>query len=932
MAAAAVSVRGTRALIALLVLVAGALPSLCCQPAAPPATTPPVPSTPAPLTLEGALQVLLGDVLPPASSSSRVSACMPSRPLPAGTLVASESGYSYRIDKDTWFAFIDDAPEAFFAHPCRYVFIDALTGGWRVEGESWPPDINGSSMWDQPSAAWHLVEIYSILDIPLPGATAATGAPRGDYGDAPDGAETYSGVPGKYPTRYGTTNGFQGKPGCHTLTTGEETIGWGVSAEVDATDPNDPDGVPNLVDADSDERAFAILDGGTGRLAFTVAVSSAAPQTARYLNVVIDFDQSGGWGPGSNGPEWTVKNQVVNVTPGGSATVITPAFAWGAGPVPMSPVWMRALLSREQVDEAAYSGHGSWDGSGGYTHGEVEDYFVFLMEKPPPPAQVRWPPEPRLPPGGDGGGNGGGPPPPPGPAKGPCGYDIKYHVLVIDCGDAAKDIAKGTPIVGASCDAVSGVARDQDYSSAGSLSPGGAGDSKTTLANIGKAFDSLAANVKCGDKVLIYICGHGREDGGIALKNSSGRTQEVMKPKDEPGKDDGTENSLKDFLDKIPACPDEECEEPGRCCDVTVILESCFAGNFKTDGIGGEGCRVVGTSNDTEAWATYPGGGVYTRGLVEGLRDEETDGDDPPDGVDPDEADENGRKAISENNRKQGKAQEPWEAGRKCDCKCPCKPDIDVDKWVMGGDVARWENEVEVEPGSLLRFRIEIENTGKCRDLVDLQFIDEMAGCLEYAGSATIDVGGAPERRNPDQAFVSGGGSIYIWDLSDVGPLSPGEVIGIEYDAIATQPGANINKGSANAHCSVDYSNVVSDADIAVAMVVGEAVPPPSPEEVLKIDLELHAVSQTDGINCWSLVTVEVSAQDLSGGSYPVKGVSVTRNDAPFWPSGPVSTPYFSKTLQFEAGCGVPFSFEATAVNSLGMQVSTSGDIITPVP
>jgi hypothetical protein len=130
----------------------------------------------------------------------------------------------------------------------------------------------------------------------------------------------------------------------------------------------------------------------------------------------------------------------------------------------------------------------------------------------------------------------------------------------------------------------------------------------------------------------------------------------------------------------------------------------------------------------------------------------------------------------------------------------------------------------------------------------------------------------------------------------------------------------------------VDYSNVVSDADIAVAMVVGEAVPPPSPEEVLKIDLELHAVSQTDGINCWSLVTVEVSAQDLSGGSYPVKGVSVTRNDAPFWPSGPVSTPYFSKTLQFEAGCGVPFSFEATAVNSLGMQVSTSGDIITPVP
>jgi hypothetical protein len=924
----AVMVQGTRALTALLILILVAIPSLSCQP---PPTTPPIPSTPKPLDLDGALKVLLGDILPPASSSARVSAYLPSQPLPAGTVVSSESGYSYRIDKDTWFAFIDDAPEAFFAHPCRYVFIDATSGTYKVESESWPPDINGSSMWDQPSAAWRLVQVFSLLDVPMPGITAISSAPKGDYGDAPDGTDAYNGVPGKYPTRYGTANGYQGAPGCHALTTGEETIGHGVSAEVDATDPNDPDGVPNLVDADADERAFAILDGTTGRLAFTVAVSTTAPKVARHLNALIDFDQSGTWGPGGNGPEWPVKNLVVNIAPGNSATIITPAFAWGSGPVPMSPVWMRALLSREQVDESSYSGRGEWDGSGSFTHGEVEDYFVFLMEKPPPPTQVRWPPAPKLPPGGDGDGNGGGPPPPPGPEKGPCGYDVQYHVLVINCGDNAKDLSNGIPIVKESCDSVSDVAQDQGYTSAGNLSPGSAGTSKTSIANIGNAFDNLAANVKCGDKVVIYICGHGREDGGIAIKSPGGSTQEVMKPTD-GAKDDGKDNSLEDFLNKIPACPDEDCEKAGCCCDVTVILESCFAGNFKVDGVTGQGRTVVGTSTNTESWATYPGGGVYTRGLVEGLRDEDTDTDDPPDGVEPGEAHENGKKAISDNNKARGKGQQSWQDSQKCECKCPCKPDIDVDKWVMGGDIARWVDQVEVEPGSLVRFRAEIENTGKCRDLVDLEFIDEMAGCLEYAGNATIDTGGAATSRNPDEAWVSSGGTILMWNLSDIGPLSPGDIIGIEYDAIATEPGPNLNKGTANAHCSVDYSVVVVDADIAGAMVVGEEAPPPSPEEVLEVALELHAESESDGMTCWSTVTVNVSAQDLSGGSYPVTSVSITLHGAPWFSSGPVSTPYYSKTLHFEAGCGESFIFEATAVNSVGMHATTGGGIVTPVP
>jgi hypothetical protein len=314
------------------------------------------------------------------------------------------------------------------------------------------------------------------------------------------------------------------------------------------------------------------------------------------------------------------------------------------------------------------------------------------------------------------------------------------------------------------------------------------------------------------------------------------------------------------------------------------------------------------------------------------MRDADTDTDDPPDGVEPGEAHGNGTQAVSDNNRARGKSQQPWSAGQKCDCKCPCSPDIDVDKWVMLEGVEQWVNQVEVEAGDRVRFRIEIENTGKCRDLVDLEFIDEMAGCLEYAGNATIDFGGSPTRRNPDQAWQSQSGSIFIWDLSDIGPLSPGDMVGIEYDAIAEEPGANLNKGTANAHCSVDYSIVVVDADLAVALVQAEEGVPPAPEEVLEVNLEVHAESHSVGSECWSVVEIHISAQDLSGGSYPIKAVSLQVNGVPWFDSGVVSTPFYSKTLELDAECGEAFHFDLLATNSLGMHAFTGGDIVTPVP
>jgi len=868
----------------------------------------------------------------PASSSARVAAYLRSEPLDSGDVVSSEDGSLYPITKPTWFAFVDDAPKAFFAHPCRYIFIDVEAGTLDAVAESWPPDINGVSMWNRASSGPYVVEVLSIHDNLLPASAFVSNAPRGDYGDAPDTSEAYAGVAGQFPTRYATTNGYKRQPGCHTLQTGGETLGTRVSAEVDAMDPNDPDGVPNLVDADSDERAYVVLDGLETRLAFTVSVAATAPDTDRYLNVLIDFDQSGSWGTGASGPEWPIANLMLDVAPGTSPTVITPAFSWGRDSVRSSPVWMRALLSRQSVDASRYDATVGWDGSGQFEHGEVEDFFVFLMENPPTPTEISWPPAPGLPPGGGGGGNGGGAPPAPGPEKGPCGYDVKYHVLVINCGDNARDLARGTPIVGASCEALRGAANDQGYSESGNLSPSGAGDGRTTLANIAEAFENLAAGVKCGDHVLIYICGHGREDGGIAIKDSSGQTQEVMRPTDNGKANDGKDNSLKDFLGKIESCPDQDCEKPGCCCHVTVIIESCFAGNFDVDGVTGEGRAVVGTSTDTEAWATSQGG-VYTRGLVEGMRDEKSDTDDPPDGVDPMEAHEKGEKSISDGNKvRGGKAQQPWEDSQQCECRCPCEPDIDVDKWVWNEASDRWVDQIEAEPGDTVRFRVEIENTGKCRDLVNLEMIDSMAGCLDYAGEARLDFDGDEGAWEPDRVWQSGGGTLLLWDLSGLPPLSPGEVVGIEYDAEVVEPGPNLNKATSSAHCSVDYSIVVSSADMAAVMVHGGAPLPPSPEDVLEVHLEIEAESHVGPGGCSSVVHLQISAQDLSGGEYPVTGASLQVNGIPWYNSGPVSTPFFSKTLQLEAECGQPFTFVLTAVNSESVHASTADHIVTPLP
>jgi hypothetical protein len=98
-----------------------------------------------------------------------------------------------------------------------------------------------------------------------------------------------------------------------------------------------------------------------------------------YVNVLMDWDQSGTWGGSSQcpigaAPEWVLVNQVVPagyIGPLSGILPVPPAFR--IGPVP-GYVWSRFTITPQMVTAT------DWDGSGTFTQGETEDYLLRVDE------------------------------------------------------------------------------------------------------------------------------------------------------------------------------------------------------------------------------------------------------------------------------------------------------------------------------------------------------------------------------------------------------------------------------------------------------------------------------------------------------------------------------------------------------------------------
>jgi len=438
-----------------------------------------------------------------------------------------------------------------------------------------------------------------------------------------------------------------------------------------------------------------------------------------------------------------------------------------------------------------------------------------------------------------------------------------------------------------SSDRMADLASDQGYNSMGNLSPGGAGNSQTSMANITAAFARLRDAVKCGDHVLIYICGHGHPDGGIAITNSAGSLQEWLLPSD-----------LANLLGTIPPCKDQDCNLPQHCCHVSVVIESCFSDNFNIPGVTGEGRSVSGSSTGTECWLTFAGGGVYTQGFDEDLRDPDSDTDDPPDGVDPVEAQSSAAAAVNAHPQSQRLGQQPWNSNQWCECKCPCQPDIDVEKWIWF-DPYGWVDEVEVPLDQAITFRLDIENDGTCRDIIDLEIVDVLDGCLQYAGDAVLYHNGLPlGYRPPNSIEQVTGGTKLTWVLpeSEIGALSPGDSLTIEYWAYVVEPGVNLNTIFGSAHCSYNYNNIVTDQDYVTIWVTGGEEIPTTPQEVLYGYLYAPTICNCYNYECTGCdTTIFFYAQDKTQGSYPITYVALYIGPQ-LYNSWQLNTAYFEYT------------------------------------
>ena len=225
----------------------------------------------------------------------------------------------------------------------------------------------------------------ALTQAPTAAVTAAaspTAAPllAADFGDAPDGAPAgYRGtrVIGRFPTRLDTRS--SPNPGAHILSPGHDRLGETVTAESDADDRADPDGVPNLINADHGDDGVTALTlaldqvPAQATLEVSVALTAAAPPGPRYLNVLIDMNLDGRWSVGEDAtPEWAVRNLVVSLTPGTSRSVRTLPFAMGTTSRLPDGAWMRVALTRERIVGDA------WDGGGRWQAGEIEDYQLAL--------------------------------------------------------------------------------------------------------------------------------------------------------------------------------------------------------------------------------------------------------------------------------------------------------------------------------------------------------------------------------------------------------------------------------------------------------------------------------------------------------------------------------------------------------------------------
>jgi hypothetical protein len=118
------------------------------------------------ITRQEAIDIIIKKVIVPPTLDHDATAFLGMAPIDSGMAYYpySHSELEKKIEKPLWFGWINDSPQAFFAHSTRYVFIDARTGSYIVETYTWWPVVNGKSLWmDEEEISNPDVLIFSTI-------------------------------------------------------------------------------------------------------------------------------------------------------------------------------------------------------------------------------------------------------------------------------------------------------------------------------------------------------------------------------------------------------------------------------------------------------------------------------------------------------------------------------------------------------------------------------------------------------------------------------------------------------------------------------------------------------------------------------------------------------------------------------------------------
>ena len=119
------------------------------------------------ISREEAIRIVLHRIIVPATLDHDVTAFLVKEPLKNGDVIQPFiDGSERRITRETWFAFINDSPQAFYEHPTRFVYIDVLTGEYEVNYQKWWPMLNGKDLFtsDEELRDMELI-IYSDIHV-----------------------------------------------------------------------------------------------------------------------------------------------------------------------------------------------------------------------------------------------------------------------------------------------------------------------------------------------------------------------------------------------------------------------------------------------------------------------------------------------------------------------------------------------------------------------------------------------------------------------------------------------------------------------------------------------------------------------------------------------------------------------------------------------